>query len=107
MRTRLAADDGYTLVELLIVVAILGFILTGIASILVSGSGAETDTSARVRAQGSTRVALDRLEFEARCSSSASILNSGAGVALTLPSQCPHGTGNITWCVSSGVLTRY
>jgi hypothetical protein len=26
---------------------------------------------------------------------------------LTLPSQCIHGTGSYTWCVSSGALMRY
>jgi prepilin-type N-terminal cleavage/methylation domain-containing protein len=107
MKQRLAAADGYTLIELLIVMAILGFILAGIGGLLVSGQRAQSDTSARVAGQGSARMALDRLEFEARCSSYASILNSGAGVALTMPSQCPHATGNIAWCISSGVLTRY
>src|SRR5205814_1613992 len=29
------------------------------------------------------------------------------GVALTLPSQCPHGTGNISWCVIQGILVRF
>lgn len=107
MRRRLAAEGGYTLIELLIVIAILGFIMAGIANLLVSGSRAQSDTSARVAAQGSARIALDRLEFEARCASNATILNSGAGVALTMPTQCPHATGNITYCVSGGVLTRY
>src|SRR5262249_46030467 len=74
---------------------------------IVSGSRAQSDYSARVTAQGSARMALDRLEYEARCASYASILNSGAGVALTMPATCPHATGNISWCVSSGVLTRY
>jgi prepilin-type N-terminal cleavage/methylation domain-containing protein len=107
MKRRLAAADGYTLIELLVVMAILGFVLVGVANLLVSGSRAQSDTSARVAAQGSARIALDRLEYEARCASYATILNSGAGVALTMPTQCPHATGNITWCVNSGVLTRY
>jgi prepilin-type N-terminal cleavage/methylation domain-containing protein len=107
MRRRLAAEGGYTLIELLIVIAILGFILAGITNLLVSGSRATSDTSARIAAQGSARIALDRLEFEARCASNATLLNSGAGIALTMPSQCPHATGNVAWCVSSGVLTRY
>lgn len=107
MTRRLAASDGYTLIELLIVVAILGFVMAGVANLLVSGSRAQSDTSARVTAQGSARVAADRLEYEARCASNATILNSGAGVALTMPSQCPHATGSLAWCVSSGTLVRY
>lgn len=107
MKHRLAAADGYTLVELLIVIALLGFLTAGISGMLVSGQRAQSDASARVAGQGSARQALDRLEYEARCASYASILNSGAGVALTLPAQCPHATGNVTWCVASGVLTRY
>ena len=41
MRQRLAAADGYTLIELLIVMAILGFVLAGIAGLLVSGQRAQ------------------------------------------------------------------
>jgi prepilin-type N-terminal cleavage/methylation domain-containing protein len=107
MKRRLAAADGYTLIELLVVMAILGVILGGIAGVLVSGQRAQSDTSGRVAAQGSARMALDRLEFEARCASYGGILNSGAGITLTMPATCPHAAGNITWCVSSGVLTRY
>jgi prepilin-type N-terminal cleavage/methylation domain-containing protein len=107
MKRRLVAADGYTLIELLVVMAILGVILGGIAGVLVSGQRAQNDTSARVTAQGSARMALDRLEFEARCASYGGILNSGAAITLTMPATCPHAAGNITWCVASGVLTRY
>jgi prepilin-type N-terminal cleavage/methylation domain-containing protein len=107
MRRRLAAEDGFTLVELLTVVALLAVVLAGIANLLVSGSRAQRDTSGRVDAQQGARLALDRLEYEARCSSYAASVNSGAGVTLALPSQCSHATGTVTWCVSSGVLARY
>ncbi len=68
-KQRLAAADGYTLVELLIVMAILGVILGGIGGALVSGQRAQNDTNARVAAQGAARTALDRFEFVARRSS--------------------------------------
>jgi type II secretory pathway pseudopilin PulG len=107
MRRRLAAEDGVTLIELLFVCAMLGFVMAGVVSLLISGSRAQRDTSGRVDAQQGVRLAIDRLEYEARCASSVTSLSSGAGVSLVLPSQCSHATGNVSWCVTSGVLTRY
>lgn len=109
MRRRLAAaEDGVTLVELLVVCAVLAVAMAGIANLLVSGSRAQYDTSGRVDAQQGARLAVDRIEYEARCASYGTTVNSGAGVTLTLASQCSHTSGtSVTWCVSSGVLTRY
>jgi prepilin-type N-terminal cleavage/methylation domain-containing protein len=107
MRRRLAAEDGVTLVELLIVCALLGIVMAAVINLLISGSQAQRDTSGRVDAQQGTRLAIDRLEYEARCASSVTSLNSGAGVALVLPAVCSHATGNVSWCVTSGALTRY
>jgi prepilin-type N-terminal cleavage/methylation domain-containing protein len=105
--TRFARDDGFTLVELVIVCLVLGIILTGLVNVLVSGTRAQADVQGRMVAQQNTRLALDRLEFEARCATSASLLGSGAGVSLSLPSQCSHATGTVAWCVTGGVFTRY
>jgi type II secretory pathway pseudopilin PulG len=107
MRRRLGAEDGVTLIELIIVCALLGVVMTGIVNLLISGSRAQRDTSGRVDAQQGARLAIDRLEYEARCASSVITLSSGAGVALVLPAQCSHASGNVSWCVSSGALTRY
>jgi len=107
MRRRLAAEDGVTLIELIIVCALLGIVMAAVVNMLISGSRAQRDTSGRVDAQQGVRLAIDRLEYEARCASSVTSLSSGAGVALVLPSQCSHASGNVSWCVTSGVLTRY
>jgi len=107
VRSRLAAEGGITLVELIIVCALLGVVSIGIVNMLVSGQRAQRDTTSRVNAQQSTRLAIDKLEYEARCASQISSLNSGAGVALVLPSWCSHATGTVSWCVTSGTLTRY
>ena len=60
--------------------------------------------------QQAVRVAFDRLEYDARCADTATLLNktgsNGAGVYLHLPAQCAHSTGTVTWCVTSGSLTR-
>ena len=107
MRARLASEQGFTMVELLVAMVLTAIVMIGVVNIFVSGSRAGADANARVDAQQNTRLALDRLEFEGRCSSSATIVSAGAGVDFTLPSQCSHATGDVTWCVAGGVLTRY
>lgn len=107
MRERPASEQGFTMVELLVAMVLTAIVMIGVVNIFVSGSRAGADANARVGAQQNTRLALDRLEFEGRCSSSATIVSAGAGVDFTLPSQCSHATGDVTWCVAGGVLTRY
>jgi hypothetical protein len=60
-----------------------------------------------VTSQQDARLALNRLEYEAHCSSAATIVGSGAGVALTMPSQCVNASGTITWCVVGTALQRF
>jgi prepilin-type N-terminal cleavage/methylation domain-containing protein len=105
--SRLRNEDGVTLIELLVVIATLGVVMAGVTNLIVSGSRASTDTAARLDAQAQVRTAFDRLEFEGRCASNAELLSGGAGVHFTLPAQCSHATGNTSWCVSSGTLSRY
>ena len=44
--------------------------------------------------QSGVVVALDRLDYEVRCASSAKLVSGGTGVTFTFPSQCPHTYGN-------------
>lgn len=106
LRSRLQEESGFNLVELLVTCVVMGIIMTGTVNILVSGERASADATARMTSQQSVRATFDRLEYDARCASNASILSSGAGVYLTLPNQCDHATGTVTWCVSSGSLVR-
>jgi prepilin-type N-terminal cleavage/methylation domain-containing protein len=107
MTRRLREEDGMTLVELMIVVLILGFVMAAVSTIFVSGLRTGSDVDGRIAAQQNARVGVDRLEYEARCSSTAAVVSSGAGISLTLPSWCAHATGTATWCVASGALNRY
>jgi prepilin-type N-terminal cleavage/methylation domain-containing protein len=100
-------ERGITLIELLIVMVLMGILLGGLANVLVSGTRAQYDMDSRLNAQQSARGALDRIEYEGRCSTSATIVNSGAGVTFSLPSQCTHASGTVTWCVVSGILKRF
>jgi prepilin-type N-terminal cleavage/methylation domain-containing protein len=106
LRARLQAESGFSLVELIITMVVMGIIMTGLVNVFTSGERASADATSRMQSQQSVRVAFDRLEYDTRCASVASILSSGGGVALTLPSQCDHATGSVVWCVSSGSLIR-
>lgn len=107
LRARLQAESGFSLVELIITMVVMGIVMTGLVNIFTSGERASADATARMQSQQRVRIAFDRLEYDTRCASVATILSSGAGVALTLPAQCDHATGNVVWCVSGGSLLRY
>jgi Tfp pilus assembly protein PilW len=107
MTRRLAADDGVTLVELIIMMFVLAFVVAGLANVFISGLRASSDSNARLAGQQAVRTAMDRLEYEVRCSSGATVSGGGSTVVLSLPSQCIHAVGSYTWCVSGGALMRY
>jgi prepilin-type N-terminal cleavage/methylation domain-containing protein len=104
---RVRDEHGFTIVELVVVMIVSLIVMTGLMEIFVSGTRTASDAQARMAAQQNGRLALDRLEFEARCATSASIGGSGSSVSLVLPTWCSHGTGNVCWGVSAGVLKRY
>jgi len=106
--TRLVSDErGVTLIELLVTMVVSAIIMAAVVDGFVSGSRASADANARLGAQQNTRVALDRLEYEARCATGATAFGNQAGVTLTLPSQCTNAAGTVTWCVYHGSLMRY
>ena len=100
-------QTGFTLVEMIVTMIILAFVMDGLVNVLASGSRAESDATARMTGQQSVRDSVGRLDFEARCSSAASLISGGTGVALTLPANCSHATGTVSWCVASGTLKRF
>lgn len=108
LRGRLHAEGGFTLVELLVTALILGIILMGLSNVLISGERASSDATARMTSQQNVNLAFDRLEYDARCATNATLQSAGAGVHLTFPTTwtCAHATGDVTWCVSSGSLVR-
>jgi prepilin-type N-terminal cleavage/methylation domain-containing protein len=54
-------EHGYSLMELLTVMVIMGIVLGGLTTVFVSGSKAEYDMNVRFQAQQQTRLALDRV----------------------------------------------
>jgi prepilin-type N-terminal cleavage/methylation domain-containing protein len=108
---RLRCDQrGYTLVELLTVMAILGVILQALATLFVAASNAQTSMGNRFTAQQSARVALDKIRREVHCASAGTPSGvSTSSITLTVPSYCKtySGSASVTWCTRSVSTNRY
>ena len=68
-RAALEAQDGFTLAEMLVVLAILGVVLAGLTQLFTSALAAGKDQTGRTQAQLDARLALDKLRREIHCAS--------------------------------------
>jgi prepilin-type N-terminal cleavage/methylation domain-containing protein len=100
---RLRSRDGYTLVELIVVLSIFLFIVTALTRLFTTGAKAELDMNRRFQAQQEARLALDRMRRELHCADSITPATDADGdgyvasITVTIPSQCPSAKGvNIT-----------
>ena len=100
-------ESGFTLVELMVVLTITLVIVAALANLFSSGMTATSKANAALGSQTNLIVAVNRLEFEARCSSKASLVSGGVGVTLTLPTYCVNASGTFTWCVTNGALIKF
>ena len=125
----LRRERGYTLVEMLTVLTILGVVMGALGTLFVSATNSEADMNNRFRAQQTARIALDKMRREVHCASAASPSNaSGASWSVTLtlasfcktlpqplpsplPSYCSTSNGqttcSVTWCTRSVATNRY
>jgi prepilin-type N-terminal cleavage/methylation domain-containing protein len=102
----IGAEDGYSLIELIIVMAILSVIVGGIVSVLASGINANADQTRRYQAQQDARVSLVRMtrEIHSACTiSSPNTYNTWTNsVTVYFPSDnCASGTHSVTWCTKA------
>jgi prepilin-type N-terminal cleavage/methylation domain-containing protein len=103
---QLGGEAGYSLVEMITVMAILGVVLGGVVTLFTAGIKADSDQNQRFQAQQDTRLALDKLrrDVHAACTiSNPSSYNTWtSSVTLVLPgTSCSSGTTNITWCTAA------
>jgi prepilin-type N-terminal cleavage/methylation domain-containing protein len=97
------AEDGYTLVELVVVMAILGVVMSGLTAVFVGGSNAEVQLNNRFQAQQEARVALNRIRADIHCASKAQTspaINTYPALRLDVTS-CSTATTYDYWCVIS------
>lgn len=105
--SRLRSERGYTLVEMLTVLVIMGVVMGGLTTVFVSATNSETDMNNRFQAQLNARLALDKMRREVHCASVATPIGSSSSVTITLPSYCKTGSGSVTWCTRSVATNRY
>jgi len=110
----LRGEGGYSMVELLVVMAILGVVVGGVTTLFARGINADAQQTARFQSQQDLRVAMDRMrrEIHAACTISApGTYNSAvSSVTLYFPSDsCNSGSHSVTWCTSgsAGAYSLY
>jgi prepilin-type N-terminal cleavage/methylation domain-containing protein len=107
-------ERGYTLVEMLTVMSILGVVMGGLTTVFASATSAEADMQNRYRAQQAARLGLDKLRREVHCSQSATPVSTlTSSITLAVPGYCKtigngsSATTSITWCMRSVATSRY
>lgn len=108
---RLQGEGGYTMAEMVVVMAILGVVVGGIVMLFARGINADADQQRRFHAQQDARLALDKMrrEFHAACTVSNPSTYNTAESSVTLyfvTDGCASGTHTVTWC-TSGSGSRY
>ena len=105
----LREQRGYSLMELLVAMSILGAVMTSVSVLLVSATNSEVDMNRRFQAQTQARVGLDLMRREVHCAMSVSPVGASASVTLTIPATCPTAGGNtsITWCTVANGPNRW
>jgi prepilin-type N-terminal cleavage/methylation domain-containing protein len=104
---RLRGEGGYSLIEMLTVLVILGVVMSSLTTVFVAASNSELDMNNRFQAQMTARLALDKMRREVHCASVATPAGLTSSVTLTLPSYCKTGSGSITWCTRNVSTNRY
>jgi len=102
LRRLASPQDGYSLLELLIVTVILGVVIGALTTLFIRASNAEVDMNRRFQAQQAARVAIDKMRREIHCASQITPTGTSASITVTLPAQCPTAGGsqtNITYDV--------
>jgi len=101
-------EGGYTVTELLCVMAILGVVIGSLTVMLTSASAAQQRMSLEFQAQTDARMALDRLRREARAA--CSVTPAGASSTITFQyvtaGSCSGGN-QVSWCTVANGTSRW
>ena len=106
MTGQLGGEGGYSLVEMITVMAILGVVLGGVVTLFTAGIKADSDQNQRFQAQQDTRLALDKLrrDIHPSCTISTPATYNTWTNSVTLYSSadnCTSGSHSVTWCTAA------
>jgi prepilin-type N-terminal cleavage/methylation domain-containing protein len=112
---RVASERGYSLSEMLVVLAIIGIVLGALTQLFVSASTAQVDMTKRFEAQQEMRLALDKLRREIHCANKVTGSPATSSIVISLGSYCPTNSAgadvDVTWCTQGSgqrfALWRY
>jgi prepilin-type N-terminal cleavage/methylation domain-containing protein len=124
---RLRTERGYSLIEMLVVLVVMGIVMGGLTTVFVSATNAEADMNNRFQAQLTARLALDKVRREVHCATAATPTAQAASVTLSLPSYCKtlpqplpspipsycstqldgSVSCSVTWCTQSVATDRF
>ena len=109
---RLRGEGGYTLVEMVTVMVIMGIVFAGLTDIFNSASKADVDMQNRFTAQLNTRLALDKLRRDIHCAydvspNSPNPWTASQSTVTFKITAC--SSGDVTYCTAqmSGSTTRW
>src|SRR5215210_5638042 len=94
VRKRLAAEDAFTLAEMVVVMGILAIVLGALTTLFVGGMRVQAYMSNRFQSQQNARLALDKLRHEIHCASA--VLTTtfpSSTVTFTVGGYCPTADG--------------
>jgi prepilin-type N-terminal cleavage/methylation domain-containing protein len=96
---RLCGVRGYSMFELIAVMAILGVVMTSITTVFVNGTHAELQNNYRFQAQQTARLGLDQLRLDVRGACAANVLTAGSKLLLTyVPMTGTNSAADPTQC---------
>ena len=114
LRRLVLRDAGYTMLELLMVLAILGTVVGALTTLFVQATNAEFESNRRFQAQQGARIAVDKMRREIHCASAITPTGAASSISVTVPSQCPTvgggpagGTPVMVTYDTSGSGTRF
>jgi prepilin-type N-terminal cleavage/methylation domain-containing protein len=84
-RLRLRNEGGVTLIEMIMVVAILGVVLAGVTTVFIGGSRAELQVNSRFQAQEASRLALAAIRRDTHSACVASVDATKKVLTLSIP----------------------